>query len=104
MKRVIAAVLFLLMAVGTADAEWINFYKNRSDGALYYYNKDKLKNGGAVTTVWMKIDDGYPGKLDVDCKKNTYKSITKAVNEIAPDSMMEALATIICKNKPEGEK
>jgi hypothetical protein len=104
MRVAMLAVVLAVMAGGTAQGEWVKYYKYKSDGAIYYYNKDKLKNNGEVITVWIKADDGYPGKIDVDCKKFTYKSITNVVNEIAPDSMMDSLTKIICQEKPAAEK
>ncbi len=104
MKRVIPAMVLVMMTTCTADADWVKYYKYKSDGAIYYYNKNKLKDSGGVITVWIKADDGYPGKIDLDCNKSTYKSITNVVNEIAPDSMMDSLVKIICPTKPAPDK
>jgi hypothetical protein len=104
MRGVMPALALMLLFAGTAHGEWVKFHKYKSDGAIYYYNKDKLKNNGGIITVWIKADDGYPGKIDVDCKKQSYKSITNVASEIAPDSLMDSLAKIICQEKTEAEK
>ena len=104
MKIILPVVVLMMTVCGTAHADWVKYYKNKADGAVYFYNKDKLKDKEGVVTVWIKVDDGYPGKIDVDCNKSTYRSITSVVNEIAPDSMMDALAKIICKEKTEAPK
>ncbi len=104
MKKVMLAFPLMLLISGTSHAEWVKFHKYKSDGALYYYNKDKLKNTGGIITVWIKADDGYPGKIEVDCKKQSYKTITNVASEIAPDSLMDSLAKLICKEKAEEEK
>jgi hypothetical protein len=104
MRIIIVTFILLLTAVCSAGAEWVKFHKNKFDGSFCYYNKDKIKNSGGMVTLWLKIDDGFPGKMDIDCKKLTYKSITNVVNEIAPDTMMESLAKIVCQEKSEPAK
>ncbi len=105
MRGVVLPVLLgVLVGVATAEAGWVSYYKNRSDGTVYFYNSDKLKSVGAIRTVWMRVGDGYPGKITMDCKSATYASITGEVVEIAPDTMMDSLAKVICQDKAEPAK
>ena len=88
----------------TVHAEWITYYKNKSGSTVYYYNSEKMKNTGGVITLWTKTTDSYPGKIEIDCKKSTYKSLDDEVKDIAPDTMIESLEKAVCQSKPAGDK
>jgi len=101
MRKTVLAGILIILTGGALQAEWISYYRNRSDATTSWYNSEKIKNSGGVVTVWTKTGDGYPGKVTIDCNKSTYKASDNMVRDIAPDSMPDALEKVICKKEKE---
>lgn len=97
-------VLFIVIMAGNSNAEWKIFYSSKSENTLYYYNTEKQKNSGELIELWIKVGEGYPGKITMDCKRSTYRSLDNEVKDIAPGTMMESLEKSVCDSNSKKDK
>ena len=71
MRKTILTGIIMFMTASTVYAEWIKYYKSKSDNTVYYYNNGKMKNSGGVITLWTKTADSYPGKIEIVCQSKS---------------------------------
>lgn len=104
MRTTILSVLLIVIMACNSSAEWKIYYSSKSENIIYYYNTEKQKNSGDLIELWIKVGEGYPGKITLDCNRSTYRSLDNEVKDIAPGTMMESLEKSVCDRNAKKDK
>lgn len=123
-KYFVMLTLLLVGASSATAATWYGFNKAYNDQSLYYFDADTVIKKGDTITFWTKYvtngkqpesDGSYSTaqKVEYSCKKRVSRTLSSSIydvnrqfirsygasnkiNEIAPDTIGEAILTAVC--------